>query len=79
MIEAWQQFYAAADVRELDRRAQETRSNLEAIKKDPRATSLRAKLSKRLDEFTRDADKIGRQVVERCWRARVHGEPAQVW
>ncbi len=53
-----------AQERELDRRAQETRSNLEAIKKDPRATSLRAKLSKRLDEFTRDADKIGRQIVE---------------
>ncbi len=53
-----------AQERELDRRAQETRANLEAIKKDSRATSLRAKLSKRLDEFTRDADKIGRQIVE---------------
>lgn len=49
---------------ELDRRANETRQNLEAIKKDPRAGKLRDKLSKRLDEFTREADKIGREIVE---------------
>ncbi|MBK7828181.1 DUF4139 domain-containing protein [Nannocystis sp.] len=49
---------------ELDQRASETRENLEAIKKDPRANDLRARLSKRLEEFTRDGDKIGRTLVE---------------
>jgi hypothetical protein len=49
---------------ELDQRANETRSNLEAIKKDPAAGSLRSKLNKRLDEFTADGDRIGRKVVE---------------
>ncbi len=49
---------------ELDQRAAETRNNLEAIKKDPRAADLRARLSKRLEEFARDGDKFGRAVVE---------------
>jgi len=49
---------------ELDQRASETRDNLEAIKKDPRAADLRGRLSKRLEEFTRDGDKIGRTLVE---------------
>jgi hypothetical protein len=49
---------------ELDQRAYETRENLEAIKKDPAATSLRKKLSDRLDDFTREGDKLGRRVVE---------------
>lgn len=49
---------------ELDQRAAETRQNLEAIKKDPGASELRARLSKRLEEFTRDGDKLGRQIVE---------------
>lgn len=49
---------------ELDQRAGETRQNLEAIKKDGAAGDLRGKLNKRLDEFTRDADKIGRTIVE---------------
>ena len=49
---------------ELDQRAAETRYNLEAIQKDPRAGELRGRLSKRLEEFTRDGDKLGRQVVE---------------
>jgi len=49
---------------ELDQRAYETRENLEAIKKDPAANALRKKLSDRLDDFTRDGDKIGRKVVE---------------
>jgi len=49
---------------ELDQRADETRQNLEAIKKDPRANDLRSRLSKRLEEFTRDGDKIGRTLVE---------------
>ncbi|MBL8972013.1 MAG: hypothetical protein JNK56_15600, partial [Myxococcales bacterium] len=49
---------------ELDQRASETRENLEAIKKDPRAGDLRGRLSKRLEEFTKDGDKIGRTLVE---------------
>lgn len=49
---------------ELDQRAYETRENLEAIKKDPAAGALRKKLSDRLDDFTRDGDKLGRKVVE---------------
>ena len=49
---------------ELDARAARTRENLEAIKKDNRATKLRAQLNKRLDEFTKEGDKIGRRIVE---------------
>lgn len=49
---------------ELDERAAETRANLEAIKKDPGAGDLRSRLSKRLEEFARDGDKLGRQIVE---------------
>jgi len=49
---------------ELDQRAEETRQNLEAIKKDPKAGDLRSRLSKRLEEFARDGDKLGRQIVE---------------
>lgn len=49
---------------ELDARAEQTRRNLEAIKKDPAATDLRRKLGARLDEFTREADAIGRRLVE---------------
>ncbi|MCR9163741.1 MAG: DUF4139 domain-containing protein [Nannocystaceae bacterium] len=49
---------------ELDQRARQTRENLEAIKKDPAASSLRKKLSARLDEFTKDGDAIGRKIVE---------------
>lgn len=49
---------------ELDQRANETRANLEAIKKDPAAGALRAKLNKRLDDFTAEGDRIGRKVVE---------------
>jgi hypothetical protein len=49
---------------ELDQRAQETRRNLEAIKKDPAANDLRKKLSERLDQFAKDGDKLGRELVE---------------
>jgi Domain of unknown function (DUF4139) len=49
---------------ELDQRANETHENLEAIKKDPAAGALRAKLNGRLDDFTKDGDRIGRKVVE---------------
>lgn len=49
---------------ELDQRASETRRSLEAIKKDPAAGALRAKLNQRLDEFTSEGDRIGRRIVE---------------
>ena len=50
--------------RELDQRANQTRQNLEALKKDKAAGKLRSRLSKRLEGFTKDGDKIGRRVVE---------------
>ncbi|MEZ4385761.1 MAG: hypothetical protein R3A79_30860, partial [Nannocystaceae bacterium] len=53
-----------AQQRELDQRANETRQNLESIKKDPRAGDLRSRLSKRLEEFTKEGDQIGRRLVE---------------
>jgi hypothetical protein len=49
---------------ELDQRADETRQNLEAIKKDPAAGNLRKEQSERLVQFTKDADKLGRDLVE---------------
>jgi hypothetical protein len=49
---------------ELDQRAQETRANLEAIKRDPAATALRKRLSDRLEQFAKDGDKLGRELVE---------------
>jgi hypothetical protein len=49
---------------ELDQRAEETRENLRAIRKDPKAAELRARLSQRLEEFTSEADKVSRRVVE---------------
>jgi len=49
---------------ELDQRAQETRQNLEAIKKDPAAGALRRRLSARLEQFAKDGDKLGRDLVE---------------
>jgi hypothetical protein len=49
---------------ELDQRARETRSNLEAIKRDPAAGALRKRLSDRLDQFAKDGDKLGRDLVE---------------
>ncbi|MBL0216762.1 MAG: DUF4139 domain-containing protein [Myxococcales bacterium] len=49
---------------ELDQRANETRANLEAIKKDPAAGALRKRLSDRLEQFAKDGDKLGREIVE---------------
>ena len=49
---------------EIDQRAGETRHNLDAIKKDAAAAALRARLSKRLEDFAKDGDRIGREVVE---------------
>jgi hypothetical protein len=49
---------------ELDQRAQEARANLDAIKKDPAASDLRKRLGERLEQFTKDADKLGRDLVE---------------
>jgi len=47
----------------LDQRADETRQNLRAIRKDARAGALRAKLTQRLEEFTEEANRIGREIV----------------
>jgi hypothetical protein len=49
---------------ELEQRAEQTRRNLEAIKKDPAANDLRKRLNLRLDEFSSDADATGRKIVE---------------
>jgi hypothetical protein len=49
---------------ELEQRAEQTRRNLEAIKKDPAANSLRQRLNARLEEFSNDADAAGRKIVE---------------
>jgi hypothetical protein len=48
----------------LDQRAAETRNNLRAIEKDKKADALRAKLTKRLEEFTNDANTLGRTPAE---------------
>ncbi|MDJ0764790.1 MAG: DUF4139 domain-containing protein [Myxococcota bacterium] len=52
-----------AQQHELDQRLEDTRKNLKAIKKDPKATALRKKLGNRLDEFSAEAAKIGRKIV----------------
>jgi outer membrane murein-binding lipoprotein Lpp len=49
---------------EIDQRANETRENLQAIRKDAAAGALRAKLSRRLEQFASDGDRVGREVVE---------------
>ncbi|HEY4057446.1 MAG TPA: DUF4139 domain-containing protein [Kofleriaceae bacterium] len=51
---------------ELDQRAAETRANLEAIKKDPSAAAatLRKTQGARLEQFAKDGDKLGRDLVE---------------
>jgi hypothetical protein len=49
---------------ELDYLANETRQNLEAIKKDPAAGSLRKKLNTRLEEFAGESAKIARELSE---------------
>jgi hypothetical protein len=49
---------------ELEQRADQTRKNLEAIKKDPAANSLRNRLNQRLEEFSSEADAAGRKIVE---------------
>jgi hypothetical protein len=49
---------------ELEKRADQTRRNLEAIKKDAAAGALRRKLNQRLEEFSSQADERGRDIVE---------------
>jgi hypothetical protein len=50
---------------ELDQRASETRKNLLAIQKDQsgQARALRTKLQGRLDDFTKEGDRLGRDIV----------------
>ena len=49
---------------ELDERIEQTRESLRAIQRDPRAGALRKKLGERLDEFLKQADALGRELVE---------------
>lgn len=49
---------------ELDERVNQTRESLRAIQRDPRAAALRKRLGERLDEFLREADALGRSLVE---------------
>ena len=49
---------------EVDQRADQIRMNLQAIKKDPAAGRLRARLNKKLEGFTKEGDTLGRTVVE---------------
>jgi hypothetical protein len=50
----------------LDQRAQETRQTLLSIEKDrsPTAAQLRQKLTKRLEDFGKDGDRVGREMAE---------------
>ncbi len=49
---------------QLDQRAQETRSSLRSIEKDKRAGALRGRLQQRLEEMVREADALGRKIVD---------------
>ncbi|MSP26346.1 MAG: DUF4139 domain-containing protein [Myxococcales bacterium] len=51
---------------ELNNRADRTRQNIEAMERDKsvEAAALRRDLEKRLDEFTKDGDRLGREVVK---------------
>ncbi len=49
---------------ELDARAEQTRSDLRAIEKDTAAAAQRKKLTERLESFSKDAAKLGREIVE---------------
>ncbi len=49
---------------QLDQRAEETRRNLDAIQKDQAAAPLRQRLTKRLEEFASEGNKLGREIVE---------------
>jgi hypothetical protein len=50
---------------QLDERMRQTRLNIRAIEKDksPAAARLRLEQEKRLDEFTKDSNRIGREIV----------------
>jgi outer membrane murein-binding lipoprotein Lpp len=54
----------SAQQEQLDQRANEERENLTAIQKDPRASALRKRLTQRLDELSKQAEEIGRKLVE---------------
>jgi hypothetical protein len=53
-----------AQQNELNERVNETRESLRAIQRDPRAGDLRKRLGERLDGFLREADALGRKLVE---------------
>ena len=47
-----------------DQRANETRQNLESIQKDQAASGLRQKLTKRLEDFSNEGNRLGRDMAE---------------
>lgn len=49
---------------QLDQRASETRANLQSIEKNQTAAALRAKLTKMLDDFASEGNRIGKEIVE---------------
>ncbi|MBM4377366.1 MAG: DUF4139 domain-containing protein [Deltaproteobacteria bacterium] len=51
--------------RELDQRGNKTRENLFALEKDksPEAAAMRRDLQQRLDEWTKEGDRLGREIV----------------
>jgi phage shock protein A len=49
---------------QLDQRASETRANLLSIEKNQTAAALRAKLTKMLDDFASEGNRIGKEIVE---------------
>lgn len=54
----------ATDETGLQRQAQETRSNLQSIEKNPVAAKLRAELTKRLSETSAKLDRVQKDLVE---------------
>lgn len=54
----------SAQQAQLDQRANEERQNLSAIQKDARASALRKRLTQRLEELSKQAEEIGRKLVE---------------
>ncbi len=48
---------------ELDERTRQTRENLDALKKNKAAAALKARLAKKLEEQSKEADEVAKQIV----------------
>lgn len=48
---------------ELDERTRQTRENLQALKKNKAAAALKARLAKKLEEQSKEADEVAKQIV----------------